>query len=90
VTQHIPLAFRCENILDAVLKEKLVALLSKHIGQIKVSDKCLQALCGCELVKCRDGEYRKPSKVYFDSEIVRNVLGHGVSVVQLPQKYQDW
>jgi len=89
VTQHIPLAFRDESSLEDAWKQKLVALLAINIGQIKDNDECASALRCCELVACTDGEYRKPSKVYFDSDIVRNVLGNGVPIAQLPYEAHE-
>ena len=66
------------------LREHL-AVLQRHIGEIKDNRRLREQLSAAHIVECTDGAFRPPSQVYFATRQVEDVLGNRVSYAALPQ-----
>lgn len=52
-----------------------VSLLAERLGQVEDLPEARDILASIALVECRDGSWRVPSEVYFDTPEVQDVLG---------------
>lgn len=62
-----------------------LAVLQRHIGEIKGNRQLREQLAAVHIVECTDGSFRPPNQVYFATRQVEDVLGNRVSYASLPQ-----
>lgn len=78
---HVPQAFKAGD-LPADARDKVVDTLARHLGQLKGKHDVRQALAACPIARCGDGlDYRLPRDVYFDTQLVRDILGDSKEVL---------
>ena len=84
VTQHIPRALTSGHDFSAASRLSLFRLLAENVGKLENNPEARIALSGCAIVPAAGGQFWRPSQVYFGSDLVREVLGSDVPLVQVP------
>jgi hypothetical protein len=87
---HVPRAFR-DGKLTPDQKRRVIRLLADRIGEIQDDDDydVFNALLDLAVVECSDGNFRQADEVYFDSDIVRVVLGEDLPFAVLPMDHES-
>ena len=82
--RYIPRAFAKGSTVDVDTKQKLLATLERHIGEIKDSDEVKKTLSLAWTVECDDGVFRQPGTAYFRNDEVNGILGDRVGYALVP------
>lgn len=82
VEHHLPRALENHDI-GAATKRRLFALLLRQFGEIARKPSMVSILRTLPVVECQDGVFRKPGEVYFESELVRSLLGDAAFVAKI-------
>jgi len=77
VREHIPRGFT-DFDLPNEKKRATVQLLGKELGKIAENKEIQKVLSGLPLIECEDHIFRASVRVYFPSEIVKEILGEDV------------
>jgi hypothetical protein len=85
----LPKAIRSGKELSLAQKRAVNELLAARLGEIRDSSSTCDELASLALVECSDGHFRKPSEVYFPSDIVRSVLGTSVATARISSNHRD-
>lgn len=83
----IPAVMRQERALDVQARRKILLILADHVHKLMDDPTVWQALQDCELVECSDGVFRRPSDTYFDTAMVKIILGPSIAVARVPEKH---
>ena len=82
----VPRRFAADQAVSSDVRRSLVGLVIENIGGLQDRADVANALSGCSLVECQDGEFRPAPEVYFDEEVVWAVLGKEVPVAAVDRK----
>ena len=84
-SRHVAAAFAPGSRAGLEQHREHLAVLQRHIGEIKGNQQLRERLSAAHIVECTDGAFRRPSQVYFATKQVEGVLGNRVSYAALPQ-----
>ena len=84
-SRHVAAAFAPGSRAGLEQRREHLAVLQRHIGEIKGNQQLREQLSAAYIVECTDGTFRRPSQVYFATKQVEDVLGNRVSYAALPQ-----
>ena len=87
VLEHLSQALHDDGLAPTV-REKAVALLADHLGELIDDAEVHQVLVLTRLVRCTDGEYYCADDCYFPDDIIQEVLGPDANVVVLPDEHE--
>ncbi len=88
VIEYLPQAFVQTEQIEVDRLQSLVGTLAHELGHLRDNTKACSTLRGCPIVECIDGAFRRADHVYFDTELVKSVLGEDISVALLPSRKQ--
>lgn len=86
VIEYLPRAFVQTDRIEVDKLRSLVRTLAHEIGHLRDNTRARRALQTCPIVECIDGAFRRADLVYFDTELVRSVLGDDIFVALLPSQ----
>jgi hypothetical protein len=78
--EQVPAAFAGNEVITPEARRKLLLMLADHLGEIRDDEVARSKLADCPLTECEDGEFRKPSEVYFAGDLLRLALGDGIAL----------
>lgn len=84
-SRYVVSAFAPGSEAGTEQRREHLAVLQRHIGEIKGNRQLREQLAAVHIVECTDGSFRPPSQVYFATRQVEDVLGNQVSYAALPQ-----
>ena len=82
--RYIAKAFARGNRTRIHTKLKHLENLEVRIGEIRENRELRGQLSAVNIVECVDGDFRRPSEVYFPSDEVKRVLGNFANYANLP------
>lgn len=89
--QYIPEALAKDitnDIKIKKIKQNLLKILEKNIGDIKDDDEVRDKLSELLIVECEDSAFRRPDKVYLKEERVTSILGEQATYAHIPETKQ--
>ena len=87
--RYIPEAFASGNHATIDTKLKHIANLEVRIGEIRGNRSLRDQLAAVNIVECVDGDFRRPSEVYFPSDTIKRVLGDFAKYAVLPSESEN-
>ena len=84
-SRYVAAAFAPGSQAGLEQRREHLAVLQRHIGEIKGNRQLREQLSAAHIVECTDGVFRPPSQVYFATRQVEDVLGNRVSYAALPR-----
>ena len=88
-TRYIVEAFASGNRTSISTKLKHLANLEVRIGEIRGNRELRDQLSAVNIVECVDGDFRRPSEVYFPSDAVKRILGDFAKYANLPSESEN-
>ncbi|MCP4542411.1 MAG: DUF3883 domain-containing protein [Chloroflexi bacterium] len=90
VIEHVPRAFESDKGVSERACRELTMILAENLGKIRDNYTAREVLSFCPIVECTDGRFRTPGAVYFDCELVADILGDDhVSIASIPEHNQE-
>ena len=86
---YIAEAFASGNRTSGDTKLKHLANLEVRIGEIRGNRELRDELSAVNIVECVDGDFRRPSEVYFPSGAVKRILGDFAKYANLPSESEN-
>ena len=87
--RYIAEAFTRGNRTGLDTKIKHLENLEVRIGEIRGNRELRDELSAVNIVECLDGEFRRPSEVYFPSDTVKRILGDFARYAKLPSESEN-
>ncbi len=87
--RYIAEAFASGNSTSMDTKLKHLANLEVRIGEIRGNRELRDQLSAAKIVECVDGDFRRPSEVYFPSDAVKRTLGDFAKYANLPSESEN-
>ena len=88
-TRYIAEAFASGNRTSISTKLKHLANIEVRIGEIRGNRELRDQLSAVNIVECVDGDFRRPSEVYFPSDAVKLILGDFAKYANLPLESEN-
>ena len=88
-TRYIAEAFASGNRTSLDTKLKHLANLELRIGEIRGNRQLRNELSAVNIVECLDGDFRRPSEVYFPLDAVKRILGDFARYASLPTESEN-
>jgi hypothetical protein len=86
-SNHLPPALS-QDILPIEKRRQAVLLLAGRLGEILDDNATRRKLVQIPIVECHDGIFRNPVGVYFQNDIVKEVLGYGIPFATVPKDHE--
>ncbi|MBX3295471.1 MAG: DUF3883 domain-containing protein [Acidobacteria bacterium] len=77
IIDHVKDYFEGNENVDDEIKQRLFELVREKRKRWEEDEPVKATIADLPLVKCTDGKYRPGNKVYFDSEVNKEILGYG-------------
>ena len=87
--RYIAEAFASGSRTSIDTKLKHLANLEVRIGEIRGNQELKDQLSAVNIVECVDGDFRRPSEVYFPSDAVKRILGDFSNYANLPSESEN-
>lgn len=87
-SDQVPQAFATADIAPDICR-RLLEILTENFKEIGDSAEVRDALAGCPLVECDDGNFRVADEVYFRSEEVEGLFGKGTPWACVPYQFRQ-
>lgn len=88
-TRFVPKVFSDGQSVPEDARLALLLLLANNLGKLIDNPEAIQALKECSFFSCTDGELRPASTIYFETELVKSLLGNSAFYVALPREHRE-